>query len=77
VLTTSLYADRRIFNLVHQMPADVQLESMAHVTPQRNILQNRFTFPFHTKQKDGAGYECRMVLKHLLTNTVQRCLNKN
>ena len=76
VLTTSLYADRRIFNLVHQMPADVQLESMAHVTPQRNILQNRFAFPFHTKQKDGAGYECRMVLKHLMTNTLQRCITK-
>jgi len=71
VLTTSLYADRRIFNLVHRMDATVQLESMAHVTPQRNILQNRFAFPFHTKQKDGAGYECRLVLKHLLTNVME------
>ena len=75
VLATSLYADRRIFNLVHQMPADVQLESMAHVTPQRNILQNRFAFPFHTKLKDGAGYECRLVLKHLLTNTLSKIIN--
>ena len=75
VLTTSLYSDRRIFNLVHQMPINIQLESMAHVTPQRNILKNRFKFPFHTKLKDGAGYECRLVLKHLLTDTVSKIIN--
>ena len=61
VLTTSLYSDRRIFNLVHQMPINIQLESMAHVTPQRNILKNRFKFPFHTKLKDGAGYELSLI----------------
>jgi len=75
VLTTSLYADRRIFNLVHQMTASIQLDSMANVTPQRNILQNHFAFPFHTKLKDGAGYECRLVLKHLLTDTLPKIIS--
>ena len=74
VQTASLYADRRIFNLVHRVPADVQLSSMAHVRPQRNILHNHFRFPFATKQKDGAGYECRLVLKSLLTNTLTRVI---
>ena len=76
VLTTSLYADRRIFNIVHQVNATIQLESMANVTTQRNILQKHFQFPFHTKLKDGAGYECRMVLKHLLTDTVSKIIKR-
>ena len=75
VMTTSLYSDRRIFNLVHRMPADVQLESMAHVTPQKNICKDKFNFLFQTKQKDGAGYECRLVLKHLLTQTLNKCVH--
>ncbi len=75
VLTTSLYADRRIFNLVHRMNASIQLESMAYITPQRNILKNRFDFPFYTQLKDGAGYECRLVLKHLLTDTLSKIIN--
>jgi hypothetical protein len=70
VLTTSLYADRRIFNLLHRASMHQQLDSMAHVGTQKRILKNKFDFDFQTKYKDGAGYECRMVIKQLLTNVI-------
>ncbi len=70
VLTTSLYADRRIFNLLHQASMHQQLDSMAHVGTQKRILKNKFDFDFQTKYKDGAGYECRMVIKQLLTDVI-------
>ena len=75
VLTTSLYADRRIFNLVHRLSFDQQLDSMANVGIQKRILQKRFQFDFKTKYKDGAGYECRMVLKHLLTEVLDKVVD--
>ena len=74
VQTTSLYSDRRIFNLVHRMPRPVMLESMAHAAPQRNILKDRFGFDFQTPSKDAAGYRCNEVLKRLLKQTLGRCL---
>jgi hypothetical protein len=74
VLTTSLYADRRIFNTVHRAPPGVQLDSMAHVRPQRHLLRDRHGFDFRTPTKDGAGYECREVLRELLTEVVARCV---
>ena len=42
----------------------------------KNILQNYFKFPFETKLKDGAGYECRLVLKHLLTDTLTNIISR-
>ena len=75
VLTTSLYADRRIFNLVHKLSFDQQLDSMANVGIQKRILQDKFNFDFQTKYKDGAGYECRMVLKHLLTTVLDKVVD--
>lgn len=76
ILTTSLYADRRIFNLIHSASINQQLDSMAHVGPQKRILKNQFSFDFKTKYKDGAGYECRMVIKQLLSHTLQKILMK-
>ena len=74
VQTTSLYSDRRIFNLVHRMPRPVMLGSMAHAAPQRNILKDRFGFDFCTPKKDQAGYRCKDVLKRLLARTLAWCL---
>ena len=74
VETTSLYSDRRMFNLVHRMPREVMVDSMANATPQRNILRDRFAFEFTTPRKDQAGYRCKEVLKRLLGRTVNRCL---
>jgi len=75
VLTISLYADRRIFNLAHKLSFDQQLDSMANVGIQKRILQDKFNFDFQTKYKDGAGYECRMVLKHLLTTVLDKVVD--
>ena len=72
--TTSLYSDRRIFNLVHRMPREVMIDSMANATPQRNILRHRFGFEFATPRKDQAGYRCKEVLKRLLSRTVNNCI---
>ncbi len=74
VLTTSLYADRRIFNLLHRATMHQQLDSMADVGIQKRILKNQFDFNFQTKFKDGAGYECRMVIKQLLTNVIGKII---
>ena len=74
VFTASIYADKRIFNLIHSSTVDTQIDSAAHVGLQKRILRDRFNFEFKTAFKDGAGYECRMVVKHLLINTVQSCL---
>ena len=72
VFTTSLYADRRIFNLLHKATFHQQIDSMANVGTQKRILNNKFKFDFKTKFKDGAGYECRMVIKQLLTNVIDK-----
>ena len=69
-----LYGDRRIFNLVHRMPREVMVDSMANATPQRNILRDRFGFDFVTPRKDQAGYRCKEVLKRLLSRTVNNCI---
>jgi len=74
VQTTSLYSDRRIFNLVHRMPQPVMLESMAHAAPQVNLLRDRFGFDFQTPSKDPAGYGGHPVLKRLLTRTLDKGL---
>ena len=74
VQTTSLYSDRRIFNLVHRMPRHVMLESMAHAAPQVSMLRDRFGFDFQTPSKDAAGYRCNEVLKQLLARTLKGCL---
>ena len=74
VLTTSLYADRRIFNLVHRMPRQVMLSSMADAGPQRAILREHFGWDFQTAHKDGAGFECDTILKTLLRHTLKQCL---
>lgn len=74
VLTASLYADRRIYNLIHSASVQQQIDSMAHVGTQRRILQDKFNFEFKTKYKDGAGYECRMVIKQLLTKVKNKVL---
>ncbi len=72
VFTTSLYADRRIFHLLHKATYHQQIDSMANVGTQKRILNNKFKFDFKTKFKDGAGYECRMVIKQLLTNVIDK-----
>jgi len=74
VLTASLYADRRIFNLVHRMPRQVMLSSMADAGPQRAILREHFGWDFQTAHKDGAGFECDTILKTLLRHTLKQCL---
>lgn len=51
-----------------------QLDSMADVGIQKRILKNQFDFNFQTKFKDGAGYECRMVIKQLLTNVIGKII---
>lgn len=72
VLTTSLYADRRIFNLLHTASLSQQIDSMANVGTQKRILRDKFNFNFDTKFKDGAGFECRMVIKQLLTKILHK-----
>jgi asparagine synthetase B (glutamine-hydrolysing) len=71
VQTTSLYSDRRTFNLVRRMPSDVMLDSMANAGPQRRLLRDRFDFEFRTTRKDAAGYRCAAVLKALLSLTTK------
>jgi len=71
IQTTSLYSDRRIFNLPRRMPRDVMLDSMANAGPQCRLLRDRFDFQFQTPHKDAAGYRCREVLKRLLTSTMR------
>ena len=72
--TTSLYCDKRIFNLVHQLPEDIMFENVKDATIQKNILKRKFNYSFLTPTKDGASFEILPMVVPMLKATIANCL---
>jgi|TARA_B100001971_G_C18253120_1_gene579885 asparagine synthetase B (glutamine-hydrolysing) len=75
--TTSLYADKRIFNLIHQMPDHIILKNIAYVQTQKNILKKKFNVDFITPTKDAAGFSTHVMVPALLRSNIKNCLTNH
>ena len=75
--TTSLYADKRIFNLIHQMPDHIILKNVAYVQTQKNILKKKFNVDFITPSKDAAGFSTHVMVPALLRSNIKNCLTNH
>jgi hypothetical protein len=74
VPTTSLYCDKRIFNLVHSLPEDIMFESVKDATIQKNILKRKFNYSILTPNKDGAPFDLWPAVLPMLKTTIANCL---
>ena len=74
VPTTSLYCDKRIFNLVHSLPEDIMFESVKDATIQKNILKRKFNYSIQTPNKDGAPFQLWPIVLPMLKATIANCL---
>lgn len=74
VPVVSLYADKRIFNLVHSCGYDIVESNMREAQTQKNILQNRFNYKFITPVKDGAYFNMHEMVTPWYLRTVEHCM---
>ena len=74
VPTTSLYCDKRIFNVVHSLPEDIMFDSLKDATIQKNILKRKFNYSILTPNKDGSPFDLWPAVLPMLKATIANCL---
>ena len=70
----SIYADKRIFFIVHGMSKEIILDNIKNVSIQKNILKRKFNVNFKTRFKDAAGFNIYNLVKPMLLKTIEYCL---
>lgn len=74
VPTTSLYCDKRIFNVVHQLDEKHMFESVKDASIQKNILKRKFNYSIPTPNKDGSPFDLWPIVTPMLKATIANCL---
>lgn len=74
VLVTSLFCDKRIFNIVMSAKDDIMLDSIMNAQLQKDILSNKFDYQFETPHKDQAEFNAVHIIKPMYVSTIRHCL---